>query len=92
MFFVFFARKLLIYYQKYFKCKFRNQEKNIFSRFKILFVCNIFFVIAEPLTNLLSKRMMFKWTSDCQNAFNNLKAILKGEPVLLAQMLLKNLS
>ena len=54
--------------------------------------CNIFFVIAEPLTNLLSKRMMFKWTSDCQNAFNNLKAILKGEPVLLAQMLLKNLS
>ena len=38
MFFVFFARKLLIYYQKYFKCKFRNQEKNIFSRFKILFV------------------------------------------------------
>ena len=42
MFSVFFARKLLIYYQKYFKCKFRNQEKNIFSRFKILFVCKNF--------------------------------------------------
>ena len=46
--------------------------------------CNNFSVIAEPLTNLLSKRMRFKWTSDCQNAFDKLKAILRGEPVLLA--------
>ena len=33
--------------------------------------CNNFSVIAEPLTNLLSKRIRFKWTSDCQNAFDN---------------------
>ena len=45
--------------------------------------CNNFFVIAEPLTNLLSKRMRFKWTSDCQNAFDKLKVILRSEPVLL---------
>ena len=44
----------------------------------------LFYVIAEPLTNLLSKRMMFKRTSDCQNAFDKLKAILRSEPVLLA--------
>ena len=31
--------------------------------------CNNFSVIAEPLIDLLSKRMRFKWTSDCQNAF-----------------------
>ena len=46
--------------------------------------CNIFSVIAEPLTNLLNKRMRLKWTSDCQNAFDKLKAILRSEPVLLA--------
>ena len=46
--------------------------------------CNNFSVIAEPLTNLLSKRMRFNWTSDCQNAFDKLKAILRREPVLLA--------
>ena len=46
--------------------------------------CNNFSVIAEPLTNSLSKRMRFKWTSDCQHAFDKLKAILRSEPVLLA--------
>ena len=46
--------------------------------------CNNFSVIAEPLTNLLSKRMRLKWTSDCQNVFDKLKAILRSEPVLLA--------
>ena len=35
--------------------------------------CNNFSVIAEPLTNLLSKRMRFKWISDCQNGFDKLK-------------------
>ena len=34
---------------------------------------NIFSVIAESLTNLLGKRMRFKWTSDCQNAFTKEK-------------------
>ena len=28
--------------------------------------------------------MRFRWTSDCQNAFDKLKAILRSEPVLLA--------
>ena len=46
--------------------------------------CINFSVIAEPLTNLLSERMRFKWTSDRQNAFDKLKAILRSEPVLLA--------
>ena len=46
--------------------------------------CNNFSVIAEPLINLLSKRMRFRWTSDCQNAFDKLKAVLRSEQVLLA--------
>ena len=46
--------------------------------------CYNFSVIAEPLTNLISKRMRFKWTNDCQNSFDILKAILRSELVLLA--------
>ena len=46
--------------------------------------CDNFSVIAELLTNLLSKRTKFIWTNDCQKAFDILKAILKNEPVLLA--------
>ena len=46
--------------------------------------CNKFSVIAEPLTNLLSKWTKFIWTNDCQKAFDILKSILKNEPVLLA--------
>ena len=46
--------------------------------------CNNFSVIAEPLSNILSKQMRFKWTSDCQNAFDKLKAILWSGPVLMA--------
>ena len=46
--------------------------------------CDNFSVIAEPLTNLLSKRTKFIWTNDCQKAFDILKAILKNEPVLIA--------
>ena len=44
-------------------------------------LCDNFSVIAEPLTNLLSKRTKFIWTNDCQKAFDILKAILKNEPV-----------
>ena len=47
-------------------------------------LCDNFSVIAEPLTNLLSKRTKFIWTNDSQKAFDILKAILKNEPVLLA--------
>ena len=46
--------------------------------------CDNSSVIAEPLTNLLSKRTKFIWTHDCQKAFDILKAKLKNEPVLLA--------
>ncbi|MES9950010.1 MAG: RNase H-like domain-containing protein [Candidatus Thiodiazotropha sp.] len=46
--------------------------------------CNNFSVIAQPLTNLLSKRTKFLWNEECQNAFEKLKAILNSAPVLLA--------
>ena len=46
--------------------------------------CDNFSVIAEPMTNLLSKRTKFIWTNDCQKAFDILKVILKNEPDLLA--------
>ena len=54
--------------------------------------CDNFSASAEPLTNLLSKRTKFIWTNDCQTACDILKAILKNEPALLAQILQKNLS
>ena len=41
--------------------------------------CNNFSVIAEPLTNLLGKRVKFIWTDNCQKSFEKLKAILKGQ-------------
>ena len=47
-------------------------------------MCNNFSVIAEPLTNLLGKRVKYVWTDDCQKSFDKLKAILKSAPVLLA--------
>ena len=46
--------------------------------------CNNFSVMAEPLTNLLGKRVKFIWTDNCQKSFDKLKAILKSAPVLLA--------
>ena len=46
--------------------------------------CNNFSIIAEPLTNLLGKRVKYIWTDDCQKSFDKLKAILKSSPVLLA--------
>ena len=51
-----------------------------YRKFYIIF----FSVIAEPLTNLLSERMRFKLTSDWQNAFDKLKAILRSERCHLA--------
>ena len=44
--------------------------------------CNNFSVVAEPLTNLLGRRVKFIWTDNCQKSFNKLKAILKNAPVL----------
>ena len=46
--------------------------------------CNNFSIIAEPLTNLLGKKVKFIWTDNCQKSFEKLKAILKSAPVLLA--------
>ena len=38
--------------------------------------------IAAPLTNLLSKKVKFVWTDDCQMAFDKVKLLLKKFPVL----------
>ena len=46
--------------------------------------CYNFSIIAEPLTNLLGKRVKFIWTYNCQKSFEKLKAILKSDPVPLA--------
>ena len=46
--------------------------------------CQNFSFVAEPLTNLLKKRVKFVWNSECENAFNKLKAIMKNAPVLAA--------
>lgn len=37
-----------------------------------------------PLTDLLRKSAKFKWSDSCQVAFDQLKAILSSEPVLVA--------
>ena len=47
-------------------------------------ICNNFSAIAEPLTNLLGKKAKYVWTDDCQKSFDQLKAILRSAPVLLA--------
>ena len=46
--------------------------------------CNNFSVIAEPLTNLLGKKVRYVWSEACQKSFDQLKAILKSAPVLSA--------
>lgn len=46
--------------------------------------CPNFSTIAEPLTQLLGKRVKFVWTPACENAFQKLKAILRSSPVLAA--------
>ena len=47
-------------------------------------VCQKVLIIAEPLTNLLSKKSKFVWSDKSQQMFNKLKAILGNTPVLLA--------
>ena len=44
--------------------------------------CLNFSDIAAPLTNLLSKKVKFVWTDDCQLAFDKVKLLLKKSPVL----------
>ena len=44
--------------------------------------CLNFSEIAAPLTNLLSKKVKFVWTDDCQMAFDKVKLLLQKYPVL----------
>lgn len=37
---------------------------------------------AYPLTSLLQKNVPFQWTSECENAFRQLKLLLTSEPLL----------
>ena len=44
--------------------------------------CKNFSSVCFPLTNLLKKGQKFKWDSDCQQAFEDIKAMLSFSPVL----------
>ena len=44
--------------------------------------CLNFSEIAAPLTNLLSKKVKFVWTDDCQLAFDKVKLLLQKSLVL----------
>ena len=46
--------------------------------------CPNFSAVAEPLTQLLSKKVKFVWNTKCEMAFKELKAILQSFPVLSA--------
>lgn len=46
--------------------------------------CQNFSTVVEPLTQLLSKKARFLWNDRCEQAFEELKAILKSAPVLSA--------
>jgi len=45
--------------------------------------CQNFADVAIPLTNLLSKNVKFKWSSECKVSFETLKKLLKNPPVLI---------
>lgn len=46
--------------------------------------CKNFSDVASPLTGLLRKAVSFKWSSECQFAFEALKSLLCSSPVLAA--------
>ncbi len=46
--------------------------------------CKNFSTVVNPLTSLLSPSRTFVWNDECQNAFDNVKALLCSTPVLSA--------
>ncbi len=46
--------------------------------------CKNFSMVVNPLTSLLSPSRTFVWNDECQNAFDNVKALLCSTPVLSA--------
>ena len=44
--------------------------------------CRNFSSVANPLTNLLSLKCKFIWSTECQSAFDQLKLLLAHDPVL----------
>ena len=46
--------------------------------------CPNFSAVAEPLTGLLSRKVKFSWNDRCEEAFEELKAMLNNAPVLSA--------
>lgn len=46
--------------------------------------CRNFSSIVSPLTNLLSPKLDYVWTPDCQIAFDSVKALLTHAPILAA--------
>ena len=46
--------------------------------------CQKFFTITAPLTNLLRKNQEYTWSTDCQDSFVKVKALLLSNPVLMA--------
>lgn len=51
--------------------------------------CPNFSTLAASLTDLTSSKVAFKWTSDCEKAFLQLKALLSSSPVLRTPDLMK---
>lgn len=49
--------------------------------------CQNFSTVATPLTKLLSSKVRFEWTLDCQKAFEKVKSLVSSAPVLAAPRL-----
>lgn len=46
--------------------------------------CRNFSAVVAPLTNLLKGKVKYVWSSECQAAFENVKALICNAPVLAA--------
>lgn len=46
--------------------------------------CRNFSTVVAPLTNLLKSKIKYLWSSECQKAFENVKALICDVPVLAA--------